>query len=96
MGAEVAVSPDGSRVVYSANFLGAESSRLYNQPLNQLDPQPIPGTELARNPIFSPNGEWVAFVIGIAGPSGGVFKKISVRGGPPQTLSDDFFLFYGG
>ncbi len=54
-GVNVALSPDGSRVVYTG------PSQLWQRPLNQLEPEPIPGTEGARNAVFSPDGMSVAF-----------------------------------
>jgi serine/threonine-protein kinase len=42
----------------------------------------ISGTEGARNPFFSPDGQWIAFF------SGGKLKKVSVLGGGVVTLCD--------
>ncbi len=90
--AEVAVSPDGSRVVYSANQPPA-GIQLFVRALDQFEAQPIPGTQIAaRSPIFSPDGEWIAFTSGM----GARFNKISLRGGPPQTLTEDITRVYGG
>ena len=74
----VAISPDGSRIVYSANPDGEAPIQLYTRSLDQLDIQPIPETELGRQPFFSPGGEWIGF-----GGMGQGIRKISVRGGPP-------------
>src|SRR5439155_10050051 len=52
----VALSPDGSRLVYVAN------GRLYLQVLDQIDAVPVAGTEGGPvEPIFSPDGRWIAF-----------------------------------
>ena len=73
-GVNFAVSPDGSRIVY----VGA--SQLWQRRLNQLEPEPIPGTEGARNPVLSPDGGSVAFT------SQGSLKTVSLLGGPPFTV----------
>jgi serine/threonine-protein kinase len=78
----VAISPDGSHIVYAAN------SRLKLRRLDQLDATPIRGTEGAptspvesgRNPFFSPDGQWIGFW------QNGQLKKVSVTGGAPVTL----------
>ena len=43
---------------------------------------PLSGTDGARNPFFSPDGQWIAFF------AGGKLKKISVTGGAAVTLCD--------
>jgi serine/threonine-protein kinase len=50
--------------------------------IHQQEVVPIHGTERAMIPVFSPDGEWLAFF------QEGKLKKISVRGGPPTTLCD--------
>ena len=56
----LAISPDGSKFVYAAN------GRLYLRSLSGLQATPIAGTEtpqfFSNNPVFSPDGEWIAFV----------------------------------
>ena len=73
-GVKLAVSPDGSRIV----SVGA--SQLWQRRLNQLEPEPIPGTEGARNPVLSPDGSSVAFT------GQGSLKTVSLLGGPPFTV----------
>jgi serine/threonine-protein kinase len=51
----VAMSPDGSRIVYAAN------GRLYQRSMSDIEPREIPGTGSAINPVFSPDGRSVAF-----------------------------------
>ena len=55
-GASVALSPDGTKLVYASERDGTR--RLYLRPLDQLESEPIPGTEGAWGPFFSPNGQW--------------------------------------
>jgi serine/threonine-protein kinase len=72
----LAFSPDGTRLVYSS------SGPLYLREMNSFDSKPIPGTESASAPFFSPDGRWVGFF------AGGKLKKISLTGGVPQTLCE--------
>ena len=46
--------------------------------------QPLPGTEDAANPFWSPDSRFIAFFVTGAGK----LKKIEVTGGPAQTLAD--------
>ena len=94
LNAFIALSRDGRRIAYTVQVDGA--LQLYLRELDQLTARAIPGTDGAINPFFSPNGEWVAFNIG--GPSGGVgdLTKVSVRGGPTQTLGGEMRPGVGG
>jgi serine/threonine-protein kinase len=75
-----AISPDGTRLVFSAG--NARDTRLAVRSLGQPNAIPLAGTEGGFDPFFSPDGEWVAF------GAGGKLKKISVHGGSPVTLCD--------
>jgi serine/threonine-protein kinase len=77
----VAISPDGTAIVYSTN------RRLYLRSLGQLDAVPIAGTDDAGNspvtaPFFSPDGQWVGFW------NAGRLKKVAVSGGASVTICD--------
>ena len=79
-GSAVALSPDGARLV----FVG-ESDRerqLYLREINSLEVTPIPGTENADAPFFSPDSQWVAFF------AEGKLKKVSLTGGPSLDIYD--------
>src|SRR5207249_9778439 len=52
-GANVAISPDGSRIVYTS---AGVPSHLVVRELNQLGAKPIAGTEGASDQFFSPAG----------------------------------------
>ncbi len=75
-----ALSPDGSRLVYVA-AQGARSI-LYLRQLDRIESRPIPGTEGALSPFFSPDGQWIGF------QSEGRLKKISIAGGQAVSLCD--------
>jgi eukaryotic-like serine/threonine-protein kinase len=79
----LAVSRDGRKIVYTAS--AGNVTQLYLRHLDQLTPQPIPGTLGAINPSFSPDGNRIAFV---APGSPRLLKVVSLSGGPPQALTD--------
>ena len=80
MGIAVALSPDGSHLVYAARQ--GSIQQLYLRPLESLEAKPIPGTEGATGPFFSPDGKWVGFF------AGGKMKKVAVSGGEALSLCD--------
>jgi serine/threonine-protein kinase len=80
VGTELAISPDGSRVIYAASPTSGEWM-LYLRNLDQLVSRPIPGTAGAYNPEFSPDGKWIAFR-----SADGKLKKIAVDGSSLTTL----------
>ena len=74
----VALSPDGTRVVYVANRGG--TSQLYTRLIDHLKTTSIPGTEGGEEPFFSPDGRWVGFF------AEGKLKKVSFDGMAPITI----------
>jgi serine/threonine-protein kinase len=74
------VSPDGTQVAYVATRGGVQ--QIYLRPLASVDAKPLPGTEGAVLPFFSPDGKWLGFF------AGGKLKKISTGGGVSVTLAD--------
>jgi eukaryotic-like serine/threonine-protein kinase len=78
----VTFSRDGTKLVYVEE--DESGRRLYLRHLDQDRAIPLPGTESARIPVFSPDGEWLAFVDGASGK----LKKVSTRGGAAVTLCD--------
>ena len=81
-----ALSPDGTQLVYAANITG--TSQLFLRSLDQLDAQPLAGTDNAVGPFFSPDGDWVGFL----DLATGELKKVSLRGGSPLPLCECPFL----
>ncbi|MFN2447081.1 MAG: protein kinase [Vicinamibacterales bacterium] len=71
------ISPDGTRVVYRTLGGGPLSSRLLNEAASTV----IPGTDGGLNPVFSPDGRWLAFFVG---PT---LKKVSFSGGAVITVA---------
>jgi Tol biopolymer transport system component len=80
----LAISPDGQRIVYGTR--SGSTTRLSSWLVDQAVGVPIPGSEDARTPTFSHDGEWIAVVAGDG--SGGKLRKIPLRGGVPQNIVD--------
>ena len=80
-GNRVAISPDGSRMVYVGPASGG--TQLWVRDHDQLTSSPIPGTEGAGSPFFSPSGHEIAFLV-----NGTKLRTVALDGGPTQTLSD--------
>jgi eukaryotic-like serine/threonine-protein kinase len=76
----IALSPDGSLLAYAAELNG--KPQLYLRALDQFDAKPIPGTEGAYNPFFSPDGRSLGFF------SENKLKRVSLQGGEPVTLCE--------
>jgi eukaryotic-like serine/threonine-protein kinase len=81
VGSPFAISPDGRRIVY-IGVAGDDVSRLYVRSLDQMDPIPLPGTERAFMPVFSGDGNSVAFW------AAGRLQKIALRGGSPVMIAE--------
>jgi serine/threonine protein kinase len=79
-----AISPDGRRLVFVASSDGPP--RLWLRPLDGVTAQPLPGTEGAVLPFWSPDSRSVGFI------SGETLKRVDIDRGVPQTLAlADFF-----
>ncbi|HSM14520.1 MAG TPA: protein kinase, partial [Thermoanaerobaculia bacterium] len=75
----LALSPDGRRLVYVAS--GEDGvERLWVRALESFEPQPLPGSEGARFPFFSPDGTEVAF------QAHGELRRVAIDGGAARTL----------
>jgi serine/threonine-protein kinase len=74
----LAFSPDGNVLVF-AGAVGA-TKQLYRRALDQAEAVPIPGTEGAEAPFFSPDGQWIGFY------AGDEFKKVAASGGPAVPI----------
>jgi serine/threonine-protein kinase len=76
----IAISPDGSSLVYSGEQNG--KSQLFIRPFESFEARPIPGTEGAYAPFFSPDGQSIAFF------ATNTLQKTSLAGGQPVTLTE--------
>jgi len=72
------LSPDGSRMVLMVTVEG--KTQLWIRPLDSSTAQPLPGTDDAASPFWSPDSKYIAFF------AEGRLKKISVAGGPVQLV----------
>jgi serine/threonine-protein kinase len=77
-GPAVAVSPDGHVLAW----VGAteESTQIFMRHLDENVVRPIEGGEGGLAPFFSPDSKWLGFFADDA------LKKVSIRGGVPQTI----------
>jgi serine/threonine protein kinase/Tol biopolymer transport system component len=81
---EMALSPDGSRLVFVA--LSSDGTpRLWLRRFDLAEAELIAGTEKAQLPFWSPDGRWIAFF------SDGELVRIDERGGARQKLADVLF-----
>ena len=76
-GNNLAITPDGSRVIY----VGNRGTELFVRALDALEPVLVSTGGSLRGPFVSPNGEWIGFT------DGGVLKRVAVTGGPTLTVA---------
>ncbi|HEU4763449.1 MAG TPA: protein kinase, partial [Gemmatimonadales bacterium] len=82
IGVNVAISPDGSKLVYVGADTG-QGTQLWLRDRDRLDATPIPGTEGGLDPFFSPTGDRIAFSMGMQFE----LRAVPVAGGPATTLA---------
>jgi serine/threonine-protein kinase len=82
-----ALSPDGASLVFKDN---RQNGLLWIKRRGLLDAIPIPGTERGKAPVFSPDGQWIAFI------ADGHLKKVRTAGGPITPLADSVAADFGG
>ena len=75
------LSPDGSLLAFVARPRG-QAPQLYVRRIAELEAVELAGTEGARDPFFSPDGQWVGFL------ASGKLKKVPVAGGTVITLCE--------
>ena len=76
-GEYTAIAPDGSSIVLPADGQLALKIR------GSTEITPIPGTEGGRNVTYSPDGQWLAYVVGT-----NLFKRPLVGGSPVRLAAD--------
>jgi len=76
----LAISRDGRMLVYIGESDGRRPV-LMVRALDDLTPRALAGTEDGSNPVFSPDGKWIAFV------RGNQLFKTAVDGDRPQMLT---------
>ncbi len=83
----LAISPDGSELVVKED---GQNGKLWIKRDGALDPVPISGTERAQNPVYSPDGEWIAFV------ADQKLQKVRPSSGAAVILADSVAGGFGG
>jgi serine/threonine-protein kinase len=73
---DLAVTRDGSRVVYRGN------GQILVRALDQLEPARLAGAGNSTSLFVSPDGQWVGFF------DNGAIKKVAITGGPPVTVAN--------
>jgi serine/threonine-protein kinase len=74
---DLAITPDGSRVIY----VGNRGTQLFVRALDAIEPVSV-FTGSPRGPFVSPDGQWIGFVDG-----GNTLKKVAVTGGTAVTVA---------
>ena len=74
-----ALSPDGRQLVFVADYQGQPT--LWVRTLDSAEARPLPRTERARWPFWSPDNRSIGFF------ADGQMKRIDARGGTPQAIT---------
>jgi predicted Ser/Thr protein kinase len=77
----IVVSPNGRMLVFSGRTSDGKRP-LWLRSLDSLEARPLPGTEDALEPFWSPDSRAIAF------GAVGKLKRLDLSGGPPRTLAD--------
>jgi len=104
-------SPGGTRLAWAPDaksflYVGPASSgtQLWRRSLDALDAVPVPGTDGATNPFFSPDGSRIGFInlnpfelrlLPVAGGNSVVVTRDSISGGG-ASWGDDGFIYFDG
>ncbi|HEX6615834.1 MAG TPA: protein kinase [Gemmatimonadales bacterium] len=83
----LAVSPDGNVLAVRD---GGQNGRLFLKRRGELHAVPLPGTERAAYPSFSPDGQWLAFI------ADNRLKKLRLGEGGVATVADSASAPFGG
>jgi serine/threonine-protein kinase len=77
-----ALSPDGATFAFVGMRGTTGNPQIFVRRLDELRATPLPGTDDAHGPFFSPDGRWLAFF------AGGKLKKVAVGGGAVVTIAN--------
>ena len=81
LGPNAVLSPDGRTLAFVGGKTGG-TAQIWVRRLDQLQAAPLAGTDGAREPMFSPDGQWIGFF------ADGKLKKVSVTGGASVVLCE--------
>jgi hypothetical protein len=76
-----AISPNGRYVAITLTANGRR--QLWLREMDAVDARPMPTTDDASSPFWSPDSRWIGFF------AAGQLRKISVGGGPAQTICEE-------
>ncbi len=79
----LAISPDGRRLAFVATDANG-NQMLWVRPLDAIAATPVPGTDGALSPFWSPDSRFVAFI------AQGQLRRVDPSGGRPVTLASAF------
>ncbi|MEX0962504.1 MAG: hypothetical protein WDZ52_00480 [Pseudohongiellaceae bacterium] len=81
----LAISPDGQTIAFVGgdSNTGPDQTRLFVRRLDSRELRELPGTEAAKQPFFSPDGQWLGFF-----NNSRELKKVSLAGGQAITLAE--------
>ena len=77
---QVAISPDGRTIAFIARLPDENLNRIFVRPLDAAQATALPGTETGANPVFSPDGTWIAYRTPTE------LFKVALNGGQPVAL----------
>jgi Tol biopolymer transport system component len=83
-----AVSPNGQRIAFAASNKDGRT-QLWVRTLDSVGAQPLPGTDGASFPFWSPDGKSIGFF------AGGRLNRIDANGGPVLPIADASTPFGG-
>jgi DNA-binding winged helix-turn-helix (wHTH) protein len=78
----VAVSSDGRTIAWSGCDTSSNRCSLFTRAIDRLEATPVPGSDGASQPVFSPDARWIGFF------ADGKLKKIATSGGSASSLAD--------
>ena len=81
---DLAISADGTLVVYSSTTSDERDTQLTVHRLSDLESVALRGTLGGIAPFISPDDQWVGFVDSETEE----IRRVSILGGPPQTLAE--------
>ncbi len=76
------ISPDGKQLAYVARDSTGDAPRIWVRNLAALTGIPLPGTDAAMFPFWSPDSRYIAYF------ADGKLKKVLANGGPSLTLCE--------
>ena len=88
---DVAISPDGTRIVYSGTVDGTGEPQLYMRSLDRLDEVPVRGTLGGVGPFLSPDGQ----SIGFTNAAHTAIYRVPITGGPAIRLAESHGVIVG-